>query len=147
MIYEAALVDAQMTKDDFLKVIGHNPQFHGVCFKGKVELAEASVADGKMRRFVWRLRDERETSNDLTFVVMFNLTRDQKSLEEHQFILARRSEEIQTLLDDLCEHLETDDVEYNVAENGNLVYFLRNCNMEWFSKQFTNHARAALKGV
>lgn len=147
MIYAAALVDAQMSKEDFLKVIGHNPQFHGVCFKGKIELAESTVEAGKLRRFVWRLRDENVTSTDMTLVVMFNQTTEKKTLEEHQFMLARRHDEIQTFLDDLSDQIKPVDVETGVTENGNLVYFLRACNMEWLSKQFTGHARRAIKGV
>lgn len=147
MIYAAALVDAQMTKEDFLKVIGHNPQFHGVRFKGKIELCEGSVPSGKLRRFVWRLRDEKETSDDLTLVVMFNQTSDQKNLEEHQFIMARRHEEIQTFLDDLCDHLETDEVETAVLENGNIAYYLRNCNMAFLSNEFSRHARKQINEV
>lgn len=147
MIYAAALVDASMSKDDFLKVIGHNPQFHGVFFKGIVELCESSVAPGKMRRFVWRLRDEKETSNDLTFVVVFNQTTDQKSLLEHQFLLNRRADEIAEFRDALADNIDPEIIEHGVVENGNIVYFMRDCKMEWLSNQFTKHSRAAIKEV
>lgn len=147
MIYAAALVDAQMSREDFLKVIGHNPQFHGVRFKGKIELAESTVPSGNMRRFVWRLRDEAQTSNDLTFVVMFNQTTEKKSLEEYQFMLTRRQEEIQTFLDGISDQLDPESVESGVTENGNIVYFLRACNMTVLSEQFTKHARRAIKPI
>lgn len=147
MIFAAALVDAQMTREDFLKVIGHNPQFHGIRFKGKIELAESTVAAGKLRRFVWRLRDERETSNDLTLVVMFNQTTEHRSLDQHQFLLNRTSDEIQTYLDGLCDHLETDEVDTSICVNGNIVYTIRDCNVEWLNNQFAGHARKLFKQV
>lgn len=147
MIFCAALVDASMSKEDFLKVLGHNPQFHGICFKGVVELAESSVAPGMMRRFVWRLRDENETSNDLTLVVMFNKTNEKKSLEEYQFVLDRRADEIATFRDDLADNIDPVSMEHGLTENGNIVYFMRDCNLEWLNNQFTRHARRAIKGV
>ena len=107
MIYAAVLFDGQLEKVDFENVVAHNSDFEGMKFKGKLDIAQIKVPEGSLSQYVYRLKDENETSNDLTFIVMFNKTRENKSLEEYQFILNRHAEQIQTFLDDLFDEVDT----------------------------------------
>lgn len=147
MIYAAVLFDGQLEKVDFENIVAHNSDFEGMKFKGKLDIAQIKVPEGSLSQFVYRLKDENETSNDLTFVVMFNKTRENKSLEEYQFILNRHSEQIQTFLDDLCDEVDPEDVEMKILANGNILYVLKDCDLKPLEKQFTKSARNKMKAV
>lgn len=147
MIFAAALSDGPLSHDDCLFVLSHNAAFKGIKFKGKVELAEASQPAGHMRRFVWKLNDHEVESTDVTFVVIFSKTRDSRSIVEHQFMLARRSAEIQEFLDWLADGLNPQEVDTVFVENGNIAYILRECDISGLSDTFAGHARNAIKGV
>lgn len=147
MIFAAALVDAQMTHEDMMFALSHNPQFRGVMFKGKVELAECTQPAGKMRRFVWRLNDHEVHSTDVTLVIMFNQTLEPRSPVDYQFVLTRRQTEIQECLDWLADQLNPVDVETQFFENGNIAYHLRACEVEKLSSAFAAHTRKRLKEV
>lgn len=147
MIFVAALVDAQMSNEDFLFALAHNPQFNGVKFKGNVELAECTQPAGRMRRFIWKISDEEIHSTDITLAIMFNQTLEHRSLVDYQFVLSRRQSEIQECLDWLADQLNPVDVETKFLENGNIAYHLRACEIEKLSSAFASHKRKRLKEV
>lgn len=147
MIYAAVLFDGQLEKADFENIVAHNNDFEGVKFKGKLDMAQMKVPEGKLSQFIYRLKDENETSSDLTFVVMFNKTRESKSIEEYQFVLNRHAEQIQIFLDDLCDEVDPEDVETRILANGNILYVLKDCDLKPLEKQFTKSARNKMKAV
>lgn len=147
MIFVAALSEARLKHEDVLFVLAHNPQLAGIKFKGSVDLVESRRQKGKLSLFIWRLNDHEVTSEDVTFVIIFSQSKDKKSFAENQFILNRRKDEIQAFLDELCDELDPEDVEHQIMENGNLVYFLKDCDTSYLSNSFAQHARAGIKGV
>ncbi|MBI6727457.1 hypothetical protein YA0089_27960 [Pseudomonas viridiflava] len=147
MIFAAALSDGPLSHDDFLFVLSHNAGFKGMMLKGKVELAEATQPAGHMRRFVWKLNDHEIESTDVTFVVIFSKVKNPRSIVDHQFMLARRSAEIQNCLDWLADELNPEDVETVFVENGNLAYILCGCDTSGLSGAFAGHARKAIREV
>lgn len=147
MIFVAALSEARLKHEDVLFVLAHNPQLAGIKFKGSVDLVESRRQKGKLSLFVWRLNDHEVTSEDVTFVIMFSQSKEEKAFAENRFMLKRRGDEIQTFLDDLCDDLDPEDVEPQIMENGNLVYFLRGCDTSFLSNSVARHARAGIKEV
>lgn len=147
MMFLTALSDTQLTKDDFLRLVGHNPVFAEVEFNGSIELGETIVPAGHLRQFIWRLQDKKITSNDITIVVMFNSTREKHSLDEFKFVRTRRADEIQTYVDTLIRTVKAKAIDTLSTDEGNLVYILRDCNTESLSEQFSKHSRKLIKPV
>lgn len=148
MIYAAVLCDKVIDKNDFINIVAHNKDFQGMQFKGSIDLAEAKSTDGTLKQYVLRLKDEKIQSPDVTFVVMFNTNlTESRSLAEYQFVLNRHSQQIQTFLDDLCDTLETDEVDTQVIANGNLAYIIKEGNLSNLDKLFAKSYRNKMKMV
>jgi len=147
MIFLAALTEGELTRDDFLRYVGSNPVHASIRFDGKIELAGQSVPTGNMKRFIWRMRDDAVTSNDIAVVVIFNQTREKHSFNEYQFAYNRRLPEINSYMDTLRSATSTNEVDRYETDEGNLVYILRNCDTSVLSEAFSKHSRKTIQKV
>jgi len=145
MIYLAALTEGELTQRDFLRYVGSNPVHASIRFDGKIELAGQSVPAGSMKRFIWRMRDNAVTSNDIAVVVIFNQTREKRSFNE--FAYNRRLPEINSYMDTLKSATSTNEVDRYETDEGNLVYILRNCDTSVLSEAFSKHSRKTIQKV
>jgi len=147
MIYLAAMIDGELNHNDFLRHVGCNPVHASVMFNGKIELTGQRVPEGFMQRYMWRMRDESITSSDITFVVIFNHTREKHSFDEYKIAYERRLPEITEYLDGVKDLTEAKSVDTYKTDEGNLVYILRDCKTEKLSEQFSRHSRKGIQSV
>lgn len=146
-MFLAALSETELTKQDFLRLVSHNPVYAEVLFDGYVELGETRVPAGHMRQYMWRLQDKKITSNDITIVVMFNNTREKHSIDDFKFVHRRRSDEIDMFVGRIAKTVRAEEIEMLTSDEGNLVYILRDCDTEPLSEQFSKHTRRHIKAV
>lgn len=146
-MFLAALSETELTKQDFLRLVSHNPVYAEVFFDGCVELGESRVPAGHMRQYMWRLQDKKITSNDITIVVMFNNTREKHPIDDFKFVHRRRADEIDMFVGRIAKTVSAEEIEMLTSDEGNLVYILRRCNTEPLSEQFSKHSRRQIKAV
>lgn len=147
MIYAAVLSSEKLEKKDFERVMAHNETFKGEKFKGNLDLAEVKNKDGGMNQYVFRLKDENINSDELTFLVMFNNSTEEKSLEEYQFMLNRHFEQIDNFLNEICDLIEVEEVEQDILINGNIIYRAKESNFQELEKLFTKSLRNKMKAI
>lgn len=147
MIYLAAMTEGEVTQRDFLRYVGANPAFAQVEFDGEIELAGQRVPNGYMQRYIWRMQDKRITSNDITVVVIYNQTRESRDFEQHKFMHKRRAAEIEEFIGWLTEMTGAKEADTALTTEGNLVYFMRDCDTRKLSEAFSAHSRPQIRKV
>ena len=147
MIYLAVLSHYEMERRDFLKLIGHNPQFRNVRFDGTCALAESTQPEGMMRRYVWKMNDNNMTTNDLTVVISFNdskVERDEFSAMQHY---KKYRTQVDSYLDWLMGLFKPTLTEQFTTVEGNYLYMMRNCDFERANDIFAAHERKNFRSV
>ena len=147
MIYLAALSHVELHKPDFLRLIGHNKDFGSTYFDAKVAMCESKQPAGKMRRFVWQVRDNNITTDDLTVVILFNETREKRGAFAAQIKLKQHKQEIDAFYNWLANSVKPKSVETGTTDEGNIFYTFRQCDFSHLTGVFANHARRLIAGV
>ena len=150
MMYIAAMSSHELTKQDFLFLAGHNQDYTGCFFKGRVELAgKTPEAEGNMSRLVYRLYDEQVECHDLMLVIAFSHTTEEieSPQDAYQFEARRRQPEIEWFLRLLVRNTRPESVDHRTTVNGNALIMLRNVDTTWLSDQFATLKRKTFKAV